>query len=40
MGIIANILAAIGNVATSVGTQGCLVLFMDEPKMPKSLIEK
>lgn len=40
MNFIANILAAIGNSAASVGTQGCFLWFFDEPKMPKSLIEK
>lgn len=40
MKFIANILAAIGGSAASAGTQGCLFLIMDEPKMPKSLIEK
>ena len=40
MGIIATILAAIGNGAATTGTQGCFILFFDEPKMPKSLLEK
>ena len=40
MKFIADILAALGNGAATVGTQGCLVLFIDEPKMPKSLLEK
>ena len=40
MNFLANILSSIGNFAASFGTQGCWLLFMDEPKMPKSLIEK
>lgn len=40
MNFIANILAAIGMGAATTGTQGCLVLIVDEPKMPKCLIEK
>lgn len=40
MKFISNILAALGASAASVGTQGCVVLIVDEPKMPKSLIEK
>ena len=40
MGIIANILAALGNGAATTGTQGCMVFFFDEPKMPKALLEK
>lgn len=40
MNFIANVLAAIGMGAANVGTQGCPVLFIDEPKAPKSLIEK
>ena len=40
MMFLANLLAAIGNVAASFGTQGCYVLIIDEPKMPKSLLDK
>ena len=40
MGFIANILAAIGNTAASAGTQGCWILIVDEPKMPKSLLNR
>ena len=40
MKYIASILTVLGTVAATIGTQGCLVWFMDEPKMPKSLIEK
>lgn len=40
MTFLANILAAIGGAAAAAGTQGCFVWIMDEPKMPKSLIEK
>ena len=40
MKFIADILAAIGNGAASTGTQGCVVLFFDEPTMPKALLEK
>ena len=40
MSFIADILAALGMGAATTGTQGCIVLFVDEPKMPKCLIEK
>ena len=40
MNFIANILCSIGNFAASFGTQGCWTLFLDEPSMPKCLIEK
>lgn len=40
MKFIADILSNIGNFAASVGSQGCWLLFMDEPKMPKKLIER
>ena len=40
MNFIANILAAIGNAAATAGTQGCFFYILDEPEMPKSLIEK
>ncbi len=40
MKFIADILALIGNGAANAGTQGCIMWFIDEPKMPKALIEK
>ena len=40
MKFLADILAAIGGAAASAGTQGCFVLICDEPKMPKSLLNK
>jgi len=40
MKFIANILAALGAGAANAGTQGCIIWISDEPKMPKSLLEK
>lgn len=40
MKFLADILAAMGAGAASMGTQGCLIWIIDEPKMPKCLIEK
>lgn len=40
MSFIANILATIGMGAAVTGTQGCIVLFLDEPKSPNCLLEK
>ncbi len=40
MSFIADLLARIGGSAASTGTKGCVLLIMDEPKMPKKLIEK
>lgn len=40
MGKLAAILAAIGSVAATMGTQACWAWLIDEPKMPRSLIEK
>lgn len=40
MSFLAELLAKIGDGVASAGTQGCWLLIMDEPKMPKSLIEK
>jgi cyclic lactone autoinducer peptide len=39
MAFISNILKAIAGLGTS-GNVGCLHLWLDEPQMPKSLIEK
>ena len=36
----ASLLSWLGNLGASVGTKGCFFLFLDEPKMPRSLIEK
>ncbi|MCI6265625.1 MAG: cyclic lactone autoinducer peptide [Erysipelotrichaceae bacterium] len=40
MSFIADLLAKIGMGAATTGTQGCYVFIIDEPKMPKCLIEK
>ena len=36
----ASLLSMLGAFAATLGTQGCVLLLMYEPKMPKSLIEK
>lgn len=40
MNFIAELLAKLGSEAANTGTKACPYWFMDEPKMPKSLIEK
>ena len=35
-----SILAVLGAAAATLGTQGCAALILDEPKMPKSLLNK
>lgn len=40
MKLIASILASVGALVASVGTVGCSALICDEPKMPKSLLNK
>lgn len=40
MKFLADVLAAIGAGAANAGTQGCLIWFMDEARIPKCLIEK
>lgn len=40
MNFIVDLLAKLGGSAATTGTQGCYLWFMDEPKAPKSLIEK
>lgn len=39
MNILAAILEALGIKAAGAGSQACVTLFWDEPKMPKSLIK-
>lgn len=36
----ASLLSFLGDFAATLGSQGCLLLIADEPKMPKSLIER
>ena len=40
MKLVAKVLAVIGAVAATVATTGCSFLICDEPKMPKSLLNK
>lgn len=40
MKFLADLLALIGGSAAAAGTQGCYMLIADEPKMPKSMLEK
>lgn len=40
MNFLAELLAKIGGSAATSGTQGCVFLFLDEPKIPESLIQK
>lgn len=39
MAKVAKILAAVGALLATVGTQACLFVIMDEPECPKSLIK-
>lgn len=38
--LFANIFASLGSLIATMGTVGCPVLICDEPKMPKSLLNK
>lgn len=40
MSFIADLLAKLGLGAAATGTQACSFWILDEPKMPKNLIEK
>lgn len=40
MKFLAMILSALGAAAATIGTQGCIHFILDEPEMPKSLLEK
>lgn len=39
MGFIADALAGIGAFFAGLGSQACLILWLDEPECPKSLIK-
>ena len=34
------ILAALGSLVAGVATSGCLMIFIDEPTMPQSMLER
>ena len=36
----ASLLSMLGEFVATLGTQGCLILYLDEPEMPRALIEK
>lgn len=38
--MLASLLSVLGEFAATLGTQGCVLLIVDEPKMPRALIEK
>ena len=40
MKLFSSVLTVLGTLAATLGTQGCTVLILDEPKMPKSLLKK
>lgn len=37
--LFASLMSVVGMGAANVGSQGCMMFFLDEPKMPKSLIK-
>lgn len=38
--MLTSFLSWLGNLAASVGTNACLIWYTDEPKMPKSLLNR
>lgn len=39
MNLLASVLSFFGMAAANIGSQACIVAFIDEPKCPKSLIK-
>lgn len=37
--VLAVVLSTVGALAATIGSQGCVFFFLDEPKCPKSLIK-
>ena len=35
-----TLISALGALVANVATNGCLIVWFDEPKMPKSMLEK
>ncbi len=38
--LFATLASLVGGAVSTLGANGCIVLFLDEPKCPKNLIEK
>lgn len=38
--LVISIISAIGALVAASATAGCLIVFIDEPSMPKSMIER
>ena len=38
--LFASIASLVGGAVSTLGSNGCVVFFLDEPECPKSLIEK
>lgn len=38
--MLASLLSVLGSFAATLGSQGCAMLIVDEPKMPRALIER
>lgn len=38
--MLVSIITALGAAVAATATSGCLVVFLDEPKMPKAMLEK
>lgn len=36
----ASLLSWLGSLSAATGTKACTILFIDEPKIPRSLLEK
>ncbi len=39
MAFVASLLAAVGSFVASMGSQACMIVILDEPECPKSLIK-
>lgn len=37
--MIGKVLSTLGSTFAATGSQGCMVVWLDEPEMPKSMIE-
>lgn len=38
--LLVSIISALGALVATTATNGCIVVWIDEPKMPKSMIER
>lgn len=40
MSVLISLISALGSAVAATATNGCIAIFIDEPKMPESMLER